>query len=650
MKFQFQFILLIGFIFLSFQNLSAKEYTVKSQDGKVTAVVTVDKGISIAAYYQTRLLFNANNLMMEGESKVFNNYAVLNEKRNFISNSYKPVVRIKSAVVQENCNQLILEFKGYAFECRVYDEGVAYRFIGKSKGETIIINEKMALTFPENTMLYYPEEKSFFSHNERYYQHKKIQDIEAETFCSLPLLAVANNVNVLVTESNLDDYPGMWLKKGKNKEKLNAIFPQYPKGTEQTTDRDVKVRSTEDYIAKTSASRGFPWRIFAIAAKDADLLTNQLTWILSAKNQLENSDWIKPGKVAWDWWNFNNIYGVDFEAGVNTQTYKHYIDFAAEFGIEYIILDEGWYKLGDLTAIVPEIDMEELSRYAKEKNVGLVLWVVWKTLDDQLEPVLDQFEKWNIKGIKVDFMQRDDQWMVNYYERIAMEAGKRKMLVDFHGSYKPAGLHRKYPNVVTREGVCGLEHNKWTDKATPEHDVTIPFIRMVAGPMDYTPGAMLNASEKHFSANFNRPMSLGTRCHQLAMYVVYESPLQMLADSPSNYRHEAEVMEFLSPVPTTWDETKILDAKIGDYVITARKSNKEWYIGAMSDWEERDFKIKLDFLDKGKSYKAIIFKDGKNAHRYAGDYMKEEVEVNADGALKIHIAPGGGWVARIVEQ
>ncbi len=397
-----------------------------------------------------------------------------------------------------------------------------------------------------------------------------------------------------------------------------------------------------DYIAKTSGDRTFPWRVIAIAPKDGDLITNQMIFLLSEPCKIEDPSWIRPGKVAWDWWNFNNIYGVDFEAGVNTKTYKYYIDFASAHGIEYIILDEGWYELGDLTAISPDIDMQEILAYGKEKGVGIILWVVWKTLDDQLNEVMPLFEEWGVAGLKVDFMQRDDQWMVDYYWRIAEEAAKRKFLVDFHGSYKPAGLHRTYPNVITREGVRGLEWGKWSDAATPGLAVTLPFIRMFAGPMDYTPGAMLNATEKSFEAVFATPMSQGTRSHQLAMYMVFESPLQMLADNPTHYWKEPECMKFLSQVPTEWDETIVLDAKLGEYIIIARRNGQQWYLGAMTNWESREFEIDLSFIGDQK-YEATVWKDGPNAHRNAQDFVKENFVLDKNKQLKIKLAPGGGW-------
>jgi alpha-glucosidase len=386
--------------------------------------------------------------------------------------------------------------------------------------------------------------------------------------------------------------------------------------------------------------------VLVIAEDDGDLIESEMVYKLSPENRIKDPSWIRPGKVAWDWWNANNIFGVDFRAGINTETYKYYIDFASRYGIEYIILDEGWSDTTDLFQVNPDIDLDELLEHARRKNVGVILWVVWKTLDDQLDEALDRFAEWGIKGIKVDFMQRDDQWMVNYYWKVAEAAARRKLLVDFHGSYKPAGLRRAYPNVLTREGVRGLEHVKWSEHPTPEHNLLLPFIRMLAGPMDYTPGAMINAQKNNFNAVFTRPMSLGTRCHQLAMYVVFESPLQMLADSPSHYLREEACVGFLAVVPTVWDETRVLDAKVGDYVLIARKSGEEWYVGAMTDWSPRELTMDLSFLPEG-DFTMEFFQDGPNADRYASDFEQGRKAVSRDSKIRIRLAPGGGWAARI---
>jgi alpha-glucosidase len=471
-----------------------------------------------------------------------------------------------------------------------------------------------------------------------------LDSVVSGRFCSLPALVESPaGTKILLTESSLEDYPGMWLT-GPGHSTLTPVFPAYPKTEEQTRDRDVKVTERYDYIARTSGPRTFPWRILMITQNDGELITNQMPWLLSPPCRIEDPSWIKPGKVAWDWWNANNIYGVDFKSGINTETYNYYIDFAAAYGIEYIILDEGWYVLGDLLDVNPEIDVEEIVRYGTEKNVGVILWVIWKTLDDQMGEALDQFQDWGVKGIKVDFLQRDDQPMVNFYWKIAREAASRHLLVDFHGAYKPSGLNRAWPNVLTSEGVRGLEWNKWSDVITPEHDVTLPFIRMAAGPMDFTPGAMLNAQQKQFHAVFDRPVSQGTRCHQLAMYVVYESPLQMLADSPSNYMNEPECMEFLSEVPSVWDETIVLEAKTGDYVLLARRNGGKWFLGGMTDWTPREFTLDLSFLPKGK-YDLELYEDGVNSIRYAGDFVKTSGQLSLNDPLKVRMFPGGGMAA-----
>ena len=564
-----------------------------------------------------------------------------------------PVVRFKREVVRDTYNGLEIEFEGnYALHVRAFDDGVAYRWVMSRQGDVTIESEQAVFRFRESPVTYFAEDTSFISHQERPYKKLRLQEIKPDAFAYPPVLVATNEgPKVSITESDLLDYPGMSIKR-LGDDAFAGLFPQYPAATEMVRDRTERVTKRESWIARTSGNRAFPWRVLAIARKDADLLTNDIVHRLASPSRIGDTKWIRPGKVAWDWWNANNIYGVPFRAGVNTETYKHYIDFAAEYGIEYVILDEGWYKLGDLTSIVPAIDMDAIAAHAKAKSVGLIMWVVWKTFDQQMDATFAQFEKWGVKGIKVDFMQRDDQWMVNFYERVAREAAKRRMLVDFHGAYKPTGLYRTYPNVLTSEGIIGLEHNKWSADASPDHNVTFPFIRMMAGPVDYTPGGMLNATKADFKPVFNRPMTQGTRCHQLAMYVVYESPLQMLADSPSNYRREPESLAFISQVPVEWDEMRVLDAKIGEYIVVARRRGTQWWVGAMTSWTARDLEIDLSFL-ASSPYKifpgpwtAEIHRDGANADRAAVDYVREVRQVGPGDKLKIQMAPGGGWAAR----
>jgi alpha-glucosidase len=557
------------------------------------------------------------------------------------------VVAVKSSTIPDQYNELRMAFEGgYGLTFRVFSDAVAYQWTLSRKGEVKVMSEQAEFRFSQDHKMWFPEEESLLTHSERIYKEVRLGEIDPNRFCSMPALVDVNDgPKVAITEADLLDYPGMYLK-GTRSPGLVGLFPSVATKEVQERDRTVRVTERADYIAQTQGPRSFPWRVMVIAPRDKDLIENQTVFKLATPSKIGDPSWIKPGKVAWDWWNANNVYGVDFRAGVNTETYKYFIDFAAKYGIEYIILDEGWYPLGNLLAVSPGMDMDELFRYAKEKKVGIILWVVWKTLEDQLQPAMDRFEKWGAAGIKVDFMQRDDQWMVNYYERIAEETAKRHMLVDFHGAYKPTGLRRTYPNVISSEGVRGMENCKWSADITPEHDVTLPFTRMLAGPMDFTPGAMLNAQKKDFAISFDRPMSQGTRCHQLAMYVVYESPLQMLCDSPSNYLREGECMEFLSKVPSVWEATVALDAKVADYVLVARRRGKEWYVGAMTDWTARTLTVDLSFLGEG-SYSASIYQDGINADRYGGDYKKISRTVTAKDKLSVQLAPGGGWAARL---
>jgi alpha-glucosidase len=630
--------------------LFAKEITLDSPGKKLQLKVNVNNTINYS------LLKNGNVLIEPSEiSLSIADGVILGKNPNLINSSTKtldevlyPVVMQKFASIRDNYSELTLTFSGnYKVIFRLYDDAVAYRFTTSLPGKIKIFNEQTEFNFGKDYQILFPEESSFMSHSERYYLPIILSEVTSKRFCSLPaLVKLDNGINTLITEADLEDYPGMYLTgTDNNPTSLIGLFPFYPEQDTLRRDRDVYVTKRKNYLAETNGTRNFPWRVIAISEKDSDLIENTIVYKL-AKPSDKGIDfgWIKPGKVAWDWWNFNNIYGVDFRAGVNNDTYKYFIDFASKYGIEYVILDEGWYKLGNLLEQNPGIDVEELVAYGKEKNVGIILWVVWKTLDDQFNEAMEQFTKWEIKGIKVDFMQRDDQWMVNYYYKVAHEAAKRKLLVDFHGAYKPTGLYRTFPNVITSEGVLGLEQSKWSEYANPWMAVTLPFIRMFAGPMDYTPGAMINATKQSFKPIFTVPMSQGTRCHQLAMYVIYESPLQMLADNPTHYYKEPECMEFLSKVPTVWDDTKVLDAKLSEYVLMARKNDNEWYIGAMTNWTPRDLTIDFSFLPDG-DYKITIWQDGINADRNANDFKLLSQIVNKNSKLNIHLAPGGGWVA-----
>ena len=624
-------------------------YDVRSPDQRIEVKIHLASTIRYDVLLRGKPLLQGSSLNLNIEHQdLGGNPQVAGTRERSQDQILKPAVRQKFAQIRERYNELRLELKGgSAVVFRAYDEGVAYRWeTSLPQSEVKVYGEEAVFAFPGERTVYYPQEESFFSHNERRYVPQLMKDIAPEAIATLPAVVDASDgVKVAVAESDVEDYPGMWLR-GMSGDALSATFPPYPLEEKLEKDRDFKVTKSADYIAVTRGTRTYPWRLMGIVERDGDLLTNELVWLLEKPSELQDTTWIKPGKVAWDWWNANNVYGVDFKAGINTQTYKYYIDFAAKYGISYIILDEGWYKLGNVLEVVPEINMEELTNYARQKNVGIILWVVWKTLDDQLQPALDQFAKWGVKGIKVDFMQRSDQLVMNFYAKVSREAAKRKMLVDFHGDQKPASMTRTWPNLISAEGVRGLEWSKWSAETEPEHNVTLPFTRMFLGPMDYTPGAMLNAQKADFAPIFHRPMSLGTRCHQLAMYVVYESPLQMLADSPSNYLREPESMDFLSSVPTVWDETKLLDARIADYVVVARRSGREWFVGAMTDWTPRELEVDLSFLPEGQ-FHMTAYQDGVNADRYGSDYKMTKSQVGHASKLKIRLAPGGGWAARI---
>ena len=560
----------------------------------------------------------------------------------------KPVVRQKFANIRDHYNELRLNMEdGYALVFRAYNEGAAYRFeTSLREDKAKIYGEEAAFNFSSDFVVYYPQEDSFYSHNERKYLPQHLSEIAPQFIATLPAVVdIGGGAKLAIAESDLDDYPGLWLR-GTGGNGLAATFPQYPLQLVQTSDRDYKPVQTADYIAQTAGRRTFPWRVFGIADRDADLLTNEIVYLLERPSEIQDTSWIKPGKVAWDWWNDWNVDGVDFHAGINTKTYEYYVDFAAKYRIPYIILDDGWYKLGNLLEVTPELNMQELIDYAKQKNVGIILWASWKTLDDQLIPALDQFQKWGVKGIKVDFMQRSDQIMIEYFSRVCREAAKRHMLVDYHGDQKPAVMMRTWPNLMNTEGVRGMEWSKWSAESEPKHNVTLPFTRMFLGPMDYTPGAMRNATRATFRPINSQPMAMGTRCHQLAMYVVYEAPLQMLSDSPSNYLREPEAMEFLGAVPTEWDDTKVLDAKIAEYVVVARRNGKDWYIGAMGDWTPHTLEIDLSFLPDG-NFTMDAYQDGVNADLNASDYKKTSTSVNRGTKLKLKLAGGGGWAARI---
>jgi alpha-glucosidase len=626
----------------------ANRHTIASPNGEVVATVTTGDELTYAVSLRGRALVAASPILLrlDDGTGVGAGSVAMAERREVVDHRIEPVVPEKFSRIHDHYQQMSLDFEGgWTLEVRAYDDGVAYRFRRTRSGPVIVAEEGFSAAFEGDPTVWLHAEESFLTHSERVYRRMRLDSVPPDTFASLPALVVFDDgLKVAITEVDLREYPGLYVT-GTSGNTLSGIFPAYPIEEEQVRDRTVQVNRRAEYLARTDGERTFPWRVFVIAEDDGDLIESTMVFRLAPPLRIEDPSWIKPGRVAWDWWNALNLYGVDFKAGVNTETYLYFIDFAAEAGIEYVILDEGWTNPADLWEMNPDVDLERLLAYARERGVGIFPWVVWKTLDDRFEEAMDRFAEWEVAGLKVDFMQRDDQPMVEYYWKVAEAAADRHLLIDFHGAYKPTGLRRAYPNVLTREGVRGLEWSKWSEHPTPEHNVTLPFIRMLAGPMDYTPGAMINAQENQFHAVFDRPMSMGTRSHQLAMFVVFESPLQMLADSPSNYMREQECLSFMVSVPTVWDETRALEASVGEYVAVARRRGETWYVGAMTNWTARELELDLSFLGSGR-WSMVGFEDGPNAERMASDYRRIEREFDAGGRLTVKLAPGGGWAAR----
>ena len=640
-------ILILMAFMLVVLNAFSKEYKIASPDGQISVTVTVDTGIKWSASVGNQVILSNNTLSLDLGSAVLGvNPKVVSAKTTSVKEVVQTVVAVKSKTIPNEYNQLSLAFKpNYRVAFRLFDNGIAYRFETNLKNEITVKNEEVGLNFAGDFGVLFPEEESLYSHYERTYLDQKISSLTAGKFCSLPTLVKAgDNIKIGITEADLFDYPCLFMEAtGGNS--FRSKYPHVILKSDPKGDRGIQNIQEADYIARTSGTRSFPWRVFMISKEDARLVENQMVFLLSRENKLAETNWIKPGLVAWDWWNENNIYGVDFKAGLDTKTYKYYIDFASKFKIPYIILDEGWTKTTlNIKESNPDLNLQELIAYGKTKNVDIILWCLWNALDSDMNAILDLYAQWGVKGIKVDFMARSEQYMVNFYERAAKACADRKLLIDFHGAFKPSGMARAYPNIINHEGVKGMENCKWSKDITPEHDVTLCFTRMLAGPMDYTPGAMNNKNEKDYSISFSHPMSQGTRCHQLAMYVCYDAPLQMLNDSPSNYYKETECTTFISQMPTVWDNTKILDAKVGDYILTARQKNNNWYLGAMTDWTARTLDIDFSFLGDG-TYEIEIMQDGINAEVSCNDYKRVVQRVTKADKLSIKMAKGGGWAA-----
>ena len=656
-------LLLSALLMLCVSAFAQKQYTLQSPDKDITVTIEAGEQLTYAVTHGSTCVLAPSPIGMKfadgtqlGQKTVVKSVKTRSVNQNVEAHFYK------RAQIPEIYNELTLAFKGnYKVIFRAYDEGVAYRFETDLRKPIIIESETSDFNFDADYQALIPYvlrragqegdliNQQFYNSFENTYTHTALSQMDTQKLAFLPLLVeLKDGKKAVITEADLEDFPGLYLRNETGKNGLTAVHAGYPKTREQGGHNNLQwiVKERENYIAKTAGKRSFPWRCIVISESDKELADSDLVYLLASPSRIDDDSWIQPGKVAWDWWNAWNIYGVDFKAGINNDTYKYYIDFASQYGIEYVILDEGWAvnKQADLFQVVPEIDIQELVDYGAERNVGIVLWVGYAAIDKDMEHVCQHYSDMGVYGFKVDFMDGDDQMIVDFYYRMAQTAAKYNLFIDFHGAYKPTGLNRTYPNVLNHEGVYGLEQAKWDNESDLVlNEVTIPFIRMVAGPLDYTQGAMRNANKNNFKAVYTEPMSQGTRCRQLAEYVIFESPFNMLCDSPSNYLNEDECTQFIANVPTTWDETIVLDGKVGEYLVIARRKDFRWYIGAITNWEERDIHLDLSVLPNFGAKSGQIFHDGANANRVAKDYVAEQIQVMGN-KVKFHLAKGGGAV------
>lgn len=629
-----------------------KKFELLSPNGEIKVSVALEDKIYYSINIQNEEIAAKNHLALTLKNETLGlNPKVTGSKTGKVKEEIKPVVPLKFSTVSNHYNYLVLNFKGdYAVEFRAFDDGISYRFITSKKGEIEVLNEDFAVNFPDNYLLHVQQPGGFKTAYEEAYSQTTVKDWKpSDKMSVLPVLADSQKqYKILISESDLSDYPCMFLK-GMGKS-ITAVFPKTPLEFGPDGDRSLKILKEANYIAKTKGTRNFPWRYFVITKNDKQLIENTMTLKLAPKSELKDTAWIKPGQASWEWWNGATPYGpdVNFVSGYNLDTYKYYIDFASKFGIKYIIMDEGWANsTEDPYSPNPNVNVHELIKYGKEKNVGIVLWLTWLTVDKNMG-VFKTFKEWGIAGVKIDFMDRSDQVMVNYYENVAKEAAKHQILVDFHGAFKPAGLEYKYPNLISYEGVRGMEQ---MDGCKPDNSLYLPFMRNAVGPMDYTPGAMISMQPEVYRSERPNSASIGTRAYQLALFVVFESGLQMLADNPTNYYREKECTDFITSVPTTWDETKALEAKAGQYAIVAKRKGTKWFIGGITNNAEkqRNFKLNLDFLKAGKTYKVTSFEDGINAGYQAMDYRKKSFTITSKDAIDVKMVKNGGWAAVLEE-
>ena len=628
---------------------ASKNIQLMSPDGHIVANVTAGKTLSWAVYYDGECLLQDSRVEMKlTDGTVYGGGKLQKFSRRSADETFAAIA-YKRAEVHDHYNELTLCYKNCDVIFRAYDDCIAYRFVSKSKKPFKVQSETAEFNFAEdwNTWVAFSW-NGFESSFENIYEYYPLSQIHPEKLAYLPqMIDAPKGRKINIMESALYKYPGMYLQ-GNGTKNLHGVWAPLPKEMKQGGYNNIQeeILSRHDYLAECLPGEKFPWRIFAISTSDIQMVNNDIVYRLGdAPAKGSDFSWVKPGKVAWDWWNNFYVTGVDFKVGINNDTYKHYIDFAAENGIEYIIMDDGWSTEGkaDLFDIVPAIDLELLTSYAAEKGVGIILWAGYYAFARDMEHVCKHYSAMGVKGFKIDFMNRDDQYMLEFYTKAAQVAAKYHLVLDFHGAFKPHGLNRTYPNVLNYEGVYGLENMRWTgiEIDMPLNDVTFPYIRMAAGVVDYTQGAMRNGSRSTYLKS-RETMSQGTRCHQLGEYVIFESPLCMLCDGPSAYRREPECLSFISRIPTVFDDSVGLGGEVGKYILMARRSGDTWYVGGTTNWDERDITLDLSFLGSGK-WQAEIYRDGMNADRHATDFKHEFKTVAAGDKLDIHMAPGGGF-------
>ncbi|MBL7696521.1 MAG: glycoside hydrolase family 97 protein [Chitinophagaceae bacterium] len=637
---------------------SQKIKDIYSPDRNTKLSITVSDKISFEVAYKNQPIVSPSNIdlvLTDGRqlSRPKGYRKVSTKSNNTVIVSPVPEKRVN---IPDIYNEARIDFKSpFSITFRVYNDGVAYRISSSIKDSIIVKNEIAQFNFPSSSILYSEVQGGrtdrYHTSFEENYLNKPLDSITEKNLLFNPAVIIpSSGPKIAITESDVDDYPGMFLT-GNGANTVSAVFAPYPK-TEKAAMAEysqIVAAEREDFIAKTKGTRNFPWRILMTAEHDKDLPANDLVYRLASPSTLSDPSWIFPSQSTDEWIINTNLFNVDFKSGINTNTYKYYIDFAAKFGIESVMMDAGWSDNNDLFKINPNINMEEILGYAKSKGVKINMWTLGMTLDKQLEPALDRFNKWGVNFIMTDFFDRDDQVSMNRIKRIAEACGRHKIMIMFHGAPKPSGFNRTYPHAITREGVLGSEFNIWSDRVTPTHNVTLPFTRQLAGPFDYEPGLLNNGTAKSFRPIEGHVMSNGTRTNQLAMYVVYESPIQFFSGNPSQGMLEPEFMSLLGSIPTVWDTTVIVDAQISKFIITARKKGGDWYIGAMTDSVARDFSISLDFIGDGK-YNATICEDGINADRYASDYKISSRVVTSKEKLSFTMQPGGGYVVRLIKK